>query len=495
MNSWCITTIFFAILSVSFAANCYGPASKLAVTEFNAFPSPVEIGGTLFVRANIKPKYNITKATVQISVYYTDNFDVTGVKPLVTIPGLDFCALSTTFSCPLQAVSNILSWQYTVPSILPGTYQVRYTITEDNPPDGNPYSCIQFPITVDGAKTNSFTSQYSANLIGTAVFSEADYKQRQIGQNVQVGPSGPLNFSTPGYGSLKGLQGSGDLVPNAFYDTSNFVWGMSGTMTKQSIGPKGQLTHIYQGNCFLGYINNDRKNVLGNFYDYDTPLLEGDFYLNWTYKDSSTALITGYVDFTPSAVIPTGWGFPLLYGRIQRHTVSTSNVGFLMIQGILPFCPNGLCESPPSSDSKKGGHGLSSGTLALIIVPILGFALIALVAFAIFRYVRRRRESEAEDGIFAVARKPEYGSALVVDDIIEESRGSKTLQAMIDINEGGDDDSGSDSESDRSRSVSRSVSRSGSPSRSRSGSRSQSRGMRSGEDSAGESASRDSDSD
>jgi len=445
----------------------------------------------------------MSNASVQINVYYTANTAVTGINPVVTISSLDFCSISTTFTCPLQAVSNILTWQYTVPNILPGTYQIIYTIVEDNPPDGNPYSCIQFPITIAGPTAATFTSEYSASLLGTAVFTEDDYTQRQIGQSVQVGPAGPLNYSALGYGTIRNLAGSGDLVPNSFYDTTHFVWGLYGTMIKQQIGSNGQQTHIYSGTCYLGYIN-PSTSTLGNYYDYNSPLLEGSFVLNWTYVDSSTAQINGVANFDPPANIPLGWGFPLLYGRLGTHQVVTSSVGFLMIQASLPFCPNGLCASPPPSSGGGGGHGLSSGKLGMAIgIPIAVVFVIVLVAAALF-YMKRRRETEQEDGIFAVARKPEYGSALVVDDIIEESRGSRTLQAMIDLNQGNDDgnddESGSESESDRSRSRtpqsrSRSASPSMSRSRSRSDSRSRSRGVRSGQESdPGESASRGSDS-
>jgi hypothetical protein len=336
MYSYCITLLFVGLLaSASLAANCYGPASKLAVTEFDAFPSPVPVGGTVYIRTNIQPKYDMGSANVQLSVYYSEKFDVSGLKPIVDITGLQLCNLSTSVTCPLVAGTHILQWEYRVPDILPGTYQIRYTILEDSPQDGNPYSCIQFPIIVDGPKTNSFKSWYQATLLGTALFSNQEsYKDRQVGEYLQVGPLGPLNNSispAPFYGSIKYLSGSGDLVPNSYYDTSNFVWGLWGTMSKQSVGPKGQISHIYEGECYMGYINQMSITKVGNYYDHTKPLLECEFMLNWTYIDSATAHISGYAQFTPKAVIPFGWGFPLTYGRIDTHQVVTSDVGFLMV--------------------------------------------------------------------------------------------------------------------------------------------------------------------
>eukprot|EP00026_Physarum_polycephalum_P006035 Phypoly_transcript_06075.p1 GENE.Phypoly_transcript_06075~~Phypoly_transcript_06075.p1 ORF type:complete len:266 (+),score=17.85 Phypoly_transcript_06075:1002-1799(+) len=265
-------------------------------------------------------------------------------------------------------------------------------------------------------------------------------------------------------------------------------------MVKQTIGALGQISHIYQGECYLGYINNINTSIAGNFYDYMTPLIDGTFTLNWTYTDSSTAEINGVAQFQPAATIPYGWGFPLLYGRLGEHQVVTSDVGFLMIKGNMPFCTSGVCAAPPAQGGSKH-HGLSSQKLGLAIgLPIAGVFLIILIAAAII-YYRKRRESEKEDGVFAVSRKPEYGSALVVDGIIEETMGSKTMQAMLDMRD--DDESEHDSDDGYGRSGqsgrsgrSRSRSRSRSVSRSRSGSRD----ARSESD-PGESASRDSDSD
>jgi len=489
MYSHCITLVLVSLIASSLAANCYGPASKLAVTEFDAFPSPVAVGGTVYIRTIINPTYDMGDGTVRLSVYYSDNFDVSGLTPVVDITGLQLCNLSTSITCPFTAGTHILAWEYRVPDVLPGTYQVKYTILEDYSPDDNPYSCIQFSITVEGQKTNEFTSWYQATLLGTALFTQPDYKLRQIGERLQVGPSGPLNGSispVPYYGSIKYLSGSGDLVPNAFYDTSNFIWGLSGTMVKQTIGAQGQTSHIYEGNCYLGYINNINTTIVGNFYDYATPLIEGTFSLNWTYTDSSTAQINGAANFN-LPTIPFGWGFPLLYGRIKEHQIVTSDVGFLMIKGSLPFCTSGVCASPPAQGATKK-HGLAGQKLGLAIgLPIAGFFLIVLIAAAIY-YYKKKRETEKEDGVFAVSRKPEYGSALVVDGIIEETMGSKTMQAMLDMRD--DDDSEHDSDDDHAHARSRSRSRSRSVTRSRSNSRS----ARSDSD-PGESASRGSDSD
>jgi len=492
MYLFCITLTFISLLSSGLAANCYGPASKLAVTQFDAFPSPVSVGETLFIRANIAPTYNMGSAKVDFSVYYTDNFDVTGLTPIIDIPALEFCDLSTSITCPLTNGTHILQWEYRVPDILPGTYQVRYTILEDSPPDDNPYSCIQFSVTVQGQQANQFTSWYQATLLGTALFTQDDYKLRTLGENLQVGPIGPIyngSVSPPAYGIIKYLTGSGDLVPNSYYDTSSFVWGLSGSMIKQSIGAK-TVSHVYHGTCYLGYINSFYPNVVGYMYNYTTPLIEGTFTLTWTYTDSNVAQISGTAEFQPDATIPYGWGFPLLYGRLGTHQVVTSDIGFLQIQGNLPFCTSGVCASPPAQGGSGGG--LSSDKLGLAIGLPIAVVFILVVAFAAFVYYKKKTVTEQEDGVFAVSRKPEYGSALVVDGIIEETMGSKTMQAMLDMRDE-DVGSGEESEEESERALSRTRSRSRTHSRSRSRSRS---AERSGSESdPGESASRGSDDD
>lgn len=222
--------------------------------------------------------------------------------------------------------------------------------------------------------------------------------------------------------------------------------------------------------------------------------------MTYVYTDSATAVISGYVVMDDQASIPHNWGYPLLYGRIPRHEIVTSNTGFLMIQGSDTYCAAESCQAAVGDKKPKGG--LSGDKLGLAIgVPIAVIFVIVLITAALF-WMKRRRETEQEDGVFAVARKPEYGSALVVDDIIEETRGSRTLQAMMDIQDDysgseGDDDSASASSRSRSRTPltrSRSVSRS--MTRSRSNSRSSRNGVRSGDYSDhGDSESRNSDSD
>jgi len=434
----------------------------------------VEVGGTVYIRTIIQPTYAMGSAKVRLSVYYSENTDVSSLTPLIDMPSLEFCNLSTSISCPLQAGTHILSWEYRVPDILPGTYQIIYVIMEDTPdPNGNAYSCIQFAITVDGAKSNSYTSWYQATLVGTALFSnQLDYTQRKLGEFLQVGPAGPLNGSispVPYYGNIKNLAGSGELVPNAFYDTANFVWGLSGQMEYQSTGSNGNVLHMYKGDCYLGYINPNSAAV-GNYYDYMTPLISGTFVLNWSYTGSSTAEISGTAIFGPPSTIPYGWGFPLVFGRLGTHEVVTSNVGFLMIEGSLPYCDGLICQTPPAPGKSKG---LASDKLGLAIGLPIGIVFLVILAAAAFLYYRKRKETEQEDGIFAVSRKPEYGSALVVDGIIEETMGSKTMQAMLDMREDdGSDESDPESEAEggsergeRSRSRSKN-NRSRSPSRS-----------------------------
>lgn len=52
--------------------------------------------------------YEMNNAKVQVTVYYSDNTDVTGLTPVVDIVGLDLCTLSSKVTCPIKAESNIL---------------------------------------------------------------------------------------------------------------------------------------------------------------------------------------------------------------------------------------------------------------------------------------------------------------------------------------------------------------------------------------------------
>lgn len=167
MYSYCITLVFIGLLSSTLAANCCtyslfapcvvskytkkyinydtlldtdGPASKLAVTEFDAFPSPVPVGGYCLHPHKYSTKYVISllascrqpssfssslhmsvcqywfhfhqaydmgSSKVTLSVYYTDNPDVTGLDAVVEVTGLNLCNLSTSITCPFTAGTHI----------------------------------------------------------------------------------------------------------------------------------------------------------------------------------------------------------------------------------------------------------------------------------------------------------------------------------------------------------------------------------------------------
>jgi hypothetical protein len=458
------------------------------------------VGDTIYIRAQVTPAQVIPAALVQINVYYSTDSNVDTLTPIISIPGLDFCTLSTKFSCPLQPITTIVAWEFEVPDVPAGTYQVVYNIIQMIGAINDSYlSCIQFPITVNGpSTTSSYTSWYQATLLGSAVFSNPDYTARTVGNLLQVGPAGPLNVSGPPYGSIQDPIGSGDLVPSFFSGASGLVWGLNGLLIKKLIGAtNAQQSHTYEGECYLGYISG------GYNYDYINPLLSGTFTLTFTYTDSSTAVVSGSASFEPAATIPPGWGYPLLFGSLD-HQISTSDSGIFMISASKDFCSSlGFCVSVSAPASSASGSGLPSDKLGLAIgLPIAVVFVVVLVAAALL-YAKHKRETEQEDGIFAVARKPEYGSALVVDDIIEETRGNKNLRNMLapraepySVNGSEDDeeDPEGDESDDGSVSRSRSRSRSESPShRSESSkSRSRSRGASDDEESdPGESASRE----
>jgi len=393
--------------------------------------------------------------------------------------------LANNIKCPLSASSrDILMWEFVVPRLPPGTYQIKYDILQTVGTDTFS-SCFQFSITIDNTFSGTYRSWYSATLIGKAFFTRSDYTTRTVGDALQVGPLGPLfasDLSDLPYGSLSSLMGSGDLVPTGPFDTTGYVWGITGILEEKIIGAtSSQQSHIYYGEFYLGYMQGSST------YNYTNPLLFGTFNLNWTYTDSSTASVSGTAIFSANSTIPPGWGVPLLYGRIGTHKVVTNDKGFLMITGNTEFCPSGVC---PSFDNVQSSTPtLTSDKLALVIALPVAFVFVVVLVGAGLIWFVNRRKTEQEDGVFAVARKPEYGAALVVDDIIEETRGNRALRNMlnhqyseteedpsIDENDEGEYDYESDDTSRLSRSRSRSLSISRrSRSRSLSGSRSLSR--------------------
>lgn len=494
---WYIILLLSLISSSSGSWNdCGSPFAYNTIQQFTVFPDPVEVGDTIYIRAVVQPDAQISGGTVQLRIFYSNDSSQT---PIINIPGISLCTLSSQVTCPFDTTQHILSWQFVVPAIPPGEYTVRYDIA----PDIASTSCLNFTLQVldPSYDTTNYTSWYEASLVGQAAYEQQDIPSRTVGNYIQVGSDGyfpTAASSTFPYGTLSEVIGSGDLVPATGLDVTGFVWGLFGNMTSMRLPLSADsievYTHIYEGFCYVGYLPY-------GYGGYENSLFSGSFWLNHTYVPSTQkSTLFGTMSLGPSATLPPGWPSPLLFGTISPHRIITDDNGFLKVMGNMDTCTTaaGCAPVAPSTGIVEAseGAGFTDNELGLTIGLVLGFAFLVVLVVALMVYSKNRAESELEDGVFAVARKPEYGSALVVDDIIQETQGdNRDLRPMLnapryeDFGSDNDDDDEYDdrgpTRSDRSRSASN-----GSLSRSRSGSRSRSSSRSSTRSTASESRSR-----
>lgn len=502
-----VSLLLCLILTVSNADDSFDCGEPTAgvprFTQLAVFPNPVQVGQTVHVRAVVVlPALN--NQTLNGSLTMEIKYQGTPVP----IPGISLCDSTDAIVCSaLTAGQNAISFDYEVPQIPEGDY----TITLYGPTSSFVSSgCLTFTVTVeDPTQNGKFLSYLRAELAGSAQFSNPDYTKRQIGDIVQIGPIGSVPTSVSSayaWGTFISVEGTQDNILSDVV-TTGLVWGLSGNMTTMKYS-QTLRAQTYTGTFYVGYVNAYTQHAL------TTAVLDGDFSLTWTYTQTASGTVTtlqGELTLNEMAVLPTGWSDPLVYQRLGPFTVYTSTEGILTVNGSEKICTSGSACDFDATVSNPSKKLLTSADVGLIIAFGVGVPLIITLAVVTILYLRRRRSFEEEDGIFSASRKPEYGNALVVDDIIQETREhSPELIPRLNRHPGdySDDEyerrgrrsrrnSRRETSMSRSRTPSRSESLSPSPSRSESrsasASRSRSRSRSYSEDysSDGSSASRD----
>jgi hypothetical protein len=337
-----------------------------------------------------------------------------------------------------------------VPKIPTGTYGVQLVA---NLVGVAKQGCLKFDITVqDPANTSPvFTSWIEATLAGVAQFPvgniSSNYTSRRIGDQIQVGPIGPAPISLSKnnqWGSFIAVVGSEDIIDPDF-NPAGYVWGLQGNMTVMRILSTHQISsQTYEGTFYLGYVNSMDQRTL------DTDIMEGEFILTWTFTYGSDGTVTsslaGDIYFDRQAVLPTGWRAPISIGRLVRLSLYTNSQGNLIVNGTKKYClTTELCDFEQSGVAPPS-DGLTDRDIGIMVALLVGIPLIAALIGATVLYLRHKRRIEQEEGIFSSARKPEYGNALVIDDIIQESRehGGSSLIPPLERRPGDSDSDYSD---------------------------------------------------
>lgn len=310
---------------------------------------------------------------------------------------------------------------------------------------------------------------------------------------MQVGPIGPapaFASSTYQWGTFISVTGSQDVIV-PYFNPTGYVWGMSGSMV-QMVYFNTTRAQTYQGTFYVGYVSSLSQSLKTRAVD--VSILDGTFNLTWFLTTDSNGVVSstlsGKLMFDDIASLPLGWAHPITLGRFGELSAATSTEGILLLEGTKNYCftssPCVFNQVPPSQVT-GGGSTLSKHVENILIGVLVSFGVVIILLAALLLWYRNKRHFEEEDGIFAAARKPEYGNALVVDDIIQETRehgGGNTLIPRLDRHPG---DTGSDLSEDeldrrpRSRSTRRTPSSrpphspGSSPARSRNVSRSRSR--------------------
>jgi hypothetical protein len=238
--------------------------------------------------------------------------------------------------------------------------------------------------------------------------------------------------------------GSEDIIDPDF-NPAGYVWGLQGNMTVMRILSTHQISsQTYEGTFYLGYVNSMDQRTL------DTDILEGEFILTWTFTYGSDGTVTsslaGDIYFDRQAVLPTGWRAPISIGRLVRLSLYTNSQGNLIVNGTKKYClTTELCDFEQSGVAPPS-DGLTDRDIGIMVALLVGIPLIAALIGATVLYLRHKRRIEQEEGIFSSARKPEYGNALVIDDIIQESRehGGSSLIPPLERRPGDSDSDYSD---------------------------------------------------
>jgi len=386
--------------------------SKITFTDFALFPNPVQIHQTVHVRAIVNLGIVVSSGTFVLAVRYKND-------TVLYVPGLNLCTLSPSIACPLRAGENVISFDWLVPAIAPGNYSVHINVAAQSEDAG----CVEFSLNIEDKSDPWFKSWYEAILAAPTHYQNENMNGRNLGDVIQVGPHGYLDKTiSRGFepGTVSAVSGSEDLIPE-YLDTTGYRWGMWGNMTEIGFTKVGIVAHQYQGIFYLGY-----EGELGT-YDYpDNPLFTGTFNLTWTWNATTgQPNLNGFLYVLPeTGGIPAWWPQPLTFGRLNPHTVYTDDNGILRIAGAEYYCVSDPCpELGAPLPPPEQGYVFSDQDLGLTIGLILGFAFLVVLLIGILLWLRHKRRHEEEDGVFSVSRKPEYGSALVVDDIVQESKG------------------------------------------------------------------------
>jgi len=448
--------------------------------QFTIFPQPILTGQTvhLYTAVNLPDAMpTITGGTIEMRIEYN------GVT-FLDITDISLCNSTSSIACysltPGQ--SNAFSFDFTVPQIPVGSYTFQLSFSPL--PLTIKQACVSFTVDVGSAVAteNVYTSSIEATLAGVAQFPNPDYTQRTVHDTVQVGPIGPASPSVSAnypWGTFLSVTGSPDLVsPN--FSPSGYVWGLAGAM-QTMVAPINTATtqQSYNGTFYIGYIATPTQNIL------TTLIVTGTFALSWNYTVPSeggavTSSLTGQINFDNSAVLPLGWSAPITLGRLGQLAVTTSPGGTLSVSGSKSICIANPCTpgTPTPAPSKHHVLVLSTQNLTILLCLVIGVPVLTVIGVLLFLWSRQRRHYEQEEGIFSTARKPEYGNALVVDDIIQETKehggtliprgADKYPDDLTDQERSNEGSRRGRERRARSTSPSRSVSRSGSRSRSES---------------------------
>jgi len=451
--------------------DCGSSALNSNVPKFSSlsvFPNPARVGQQVHLRTVVSLPVNIGMETgdIEDGMMSMDMKLDGDPSNSFTITGIPLCTASSAIVCSkIGPGDNAISFDYSVPTIPAGTYSVTLRISPNSAnlttklADG----CLTFSVDIidPTASPDKFVSWIEAELAGVSQFEHADYMQRSLQEYVQIGPIGDIDANTAysfPWGTFISLKGSGDLI-EPYFAPGGYVWGLSGQMDE--ITYQGTTRdHVYTGTFYVGYVTSLAKRTL------DVEILTGHFTLTWHITQTNGVIassLAGSITFDDKADLPLGFSNPITVGRLGTAKVFTDQEGILTLTGAENVCLDDPDCNAPLYDSDSGDD-LSSWQIGLITGVIVGVAMIFVVVIALWKWHRRTKRHEEEDGIFAARRKPEYGNALVVDDIIQETREhSPNILPPLYRRDAELSDSDSDEDFTRSRSRSRTPSRSPSP--------------------------------
>jgi len=339
----------------------------------------------------------------------------------------DACDLApTTLSCPFPAKSISYTDSYQVPFLPSGSYTFRIRNLFGMAYFQQQTGCLEIDVQIVNTQTQSCTYDSTATALVTVTPTFPDstsWSQRTIGDSLVIGQAWG-NTDAP-WGTFTSVTASPDLFlfGSAYGSPADLFWALSGNLYSITNTSAGSVNYRYSGIFFVGY--NGTSAIYRKLLTYEDPVLSGTF--DWTFSISKTGVetLTGTFQIDPSlGYQPTGWPYPLGFGRLDNYTLTqSSNLYAIKSSKSYDSCvsasgsPSNIVSQANSNTSSK----YTNDQKWAIGLGVAGFLLvIGIIVLLFIAWRQNKNRLYLNDDDLVDPLKPDYGS-LAINDIIEDA--------------------------------------------------------------------------